>query len=199
MSKLSTVQHCIDTEFRKNVTLMLVAQKVRKFHVGPGKPGYPGMAVAMTAKWVAGNKVYNRITSNRFINLLKTQYFLVGTTERLNEFLVILSLIYGWDPKYLYYRTCKPTNLNIHLKEFGKYYPELVEKVRVSAKPYTDGYLWAKQNFDKFVKSLGDWFPPLVAEFEAGLKAYQDNFKKKGVPSYQWQLIQYLDGSTEYC
>lgn len=201
MSKLHSTQKCRDTPLRQNATLMLVAQRVRRFHESKKRPGlgHPGMAVSLTANWITSSFRYNRISSKEFIEILKTQYFLVGISERMNEYLVLLAEANGWDLKYLYYRKCKPTDLHVHKEEFRRYYPELVEKLERIAKPSIDAYEWAKMQFDEHVKSLGDWFPKRVEEFERGLAEFQAKSRRDKKEAYLWKQIRYVDGHSEFC
>ena len=104
ISLLSTTSHCIDSPFRKNITLMLIADRVRRFKEGNNTGlGYPGDAVALTTKWVIQNPSYGQLQGKDVIQSLKHHYFLVGVTERLNEFLVLLALVNGWDLRQLYF------------------------------------------------------------------------------------------------
>jgi hypothetical protein len=103
---LASVDKCTDTPFRKNLTMMLVAKTVRgwKEPRKEGHDGDPGMAVTMTTRWVTELPKYSMLTPAKFIDILKTQYFLVGVTERLNEFLVLLAIVNGWKLEHVYYR-----------------------------------------------------------------------------------------------
>ena len=104
---LHSTDSCIDEPFRKNVTLLLIAQRVRTF-ADPGNDtsanGYPGDAVALTTKWILPKASYGHIRGSTMVRVLKNEYFLVGVTEKLNAFLVILALVNGWDVKQMYYR-----------------------------------------------------------------------------------------------
>ena len=176
---------------------MMVAQQIRSFHVYKDDPsnGFPGAAVALTAQWITHSKGFHRITAAQLIETLQTQFFLAAPTERINQFLVLLAVANGWDPKYLYYRKCKPTNLGIHRHEFEAVYPELVEKIEHISQSYKEAYEWVKRDFDEKVSQLGDWFPKMVKEFEEGLAQHQ----QRSPANFRWKLIRYMDGATEYC
>ena len=179
---------------------MLIAHAVTTFQQGTGvHNGHPGEAVYLTTEWVLGGGVsYSILKGERYIKNLKTNYFLVGVTERLNEFLVLLALHMGWDPAHLYYERCKPTDLGIHRSDFAKYFPILMPKLERSHKPAVEAWEWATKEFDAHVKQLGNWFQEVVREFETGLKKYQAAHAAPNRP-YMWKMYHYLDRHTEYC
>ena len=197
---LKPVDHCVDTAYRKNVTLQLVAHAVSQFHVGTGEQrGFPGMAVTLGTEWITGGLAnYGRLTGKRYIKFLKENYFLVGVTDRLNEFLVLLALHMGWDPASLYYKYCKPTDTEVHRSEFERYFPQLMPKLEKSTTIAREAYEWAKTEFDSHVNKLGPWFKEVVAKFEKGLNEYQEAMKDKTRP-FQWKLYHYLDHHGEDC
>ena len=163
---LSRVDHCEDTPFRQNVTAHLVAHQVKSWATD-----FPGLAVSMTARWVAGTNVYRHITATDLINVLNEEYFLVGITERLNEFLVLLAVHMGWDPQNLYYKRCKPQNVDVGNATFANLFPEIHDKLKGSCGMMTEVYQQVKAQFERHVAQLGPWFPKMVSEFEHGLQA----------------------------
>lgn len=197
---LKEIDHCVDAPYRKNLTLMLVAHAVDEFKLPAGEHnGFPGMAVALTTSWITGNMApYGRMTGKRYIKFLEQNYFLVGVTDRLNEFLVLLGLHMGWDLSSLYYIYCKPTTSDVHHAEFAHYFPELMPKLEKSTTVVREAYLWAKQQFDDHVDKLGPWFKETVRKFEEGLKDYQEKNKDPERP-FQWKTHSYLDHHKEDC
>jgi len=190
-SMLNRVDHCEDTPFRQNVTMHMLGHVVK----GWGK-NFPGMAVAMTARWIAG-KPYGELTAESLIKALDEQYFLVGVTEHLNAFLVLLAVHMGWDPSRLYYLRCKPQNVDVGSQRFGQEFPELHAKLEGSCATMTHVYQHAKAKFESHVAQLGPWFQAMVDEFEAGLKKYQAD--KAVGQSFKWRVHKYIDGEYEYC
>ena len=150
-----------------------------------------------TIRWVTGHISYHSLTGDQVKEILQNQYFLVGLTERLNEFLVLLALINGWNPKVLYYRKCKPTNFDLNVAQFTQYFPHLVDKLRSATVAAKEAYDWAKSEYETHVKTLDAWFPKMVYEFEQGLREYQKQQRAPG--SYDWKEIIYRDGRSEYC
>ena len=196
---LAAVHECVDTPYRKNITFQLVASEVRKWPGPEGdQNGYPGPAVSLTANWILGKRQsYNKMTSKALIDQMKSQYFLVGVVERMNEFLVLLAVHMGWDPASLYYVTCKPTDLDVHRKEFKNFFPELEAKIEQSARPSKEAYEYFKKEFDDHVAKLGPWFKEKVREFEDGLKKYQKRHVR--FKEYRWAYYTYKDGHIEDC
>jgi hypothetical protein len=197
---LKLIENCVDNPFRRNVTMMLVAHAVGQFKE-PVKDhlGFPGMSVALSAQWVMGGTIpYSRMTGARVIKYLKENYFLVGVTEYLDEFLVLLALHVGWDPASLYYVYCKPTTTDVHRAEFAHFFPDLMPKLLRSTAPVQEAYEWAKKDFEQHVDRLGPWFKALVRKFKTGLKEYQNQKRDEARP-YQWKIHFYKDHHTEDC
>lgn len=200
-SWLKSMDHCIDNPFRKNVTMMLVANAVASFQkpANSANHGFPGMAVTLSAQWLLGKpRLYSRITGKSMINYLKNNYFLVGVTDYLDEFLVLLALHMGWDPSALYYEHCKPTIADVRQKDFAIYFPELMPKLIRSTAPMMETYEWAKKEFESYISQLGPWFHETVAKYKAGLKEYQEARQNKERP-YLWKPRVYRDGHKEDC
>ena len=189
---LDTVTNCEDTPFRKNLTFLIVANRIQGAHFVDRQ-----LRVWNTFRWITGYFLYHSLTGSKIKQILQIQYFLVGLTERLSEFLVLLALIHGWDPKVLYYRKCKPTNFDLNAEQFTKYFPHLVNKLKSAMVAANEAYDWAKAEYESHIKTLDPWFPTMVSEFEQGLREYQ---KKERAPgSYDWKDIMYRDGQSEYC
>jgi hypothetical protein len=191
-AQLRKVEHCVDAEFRSDITLHMVAAQVRSWN-----PNNPGMSVAMTARWVAGMNTYMRISAKHLVKLIDQEYFLVGVTDRLNEFLVLLALHQGWDPSRMYYMKCKP-QYDVTVQMFGDQFPELLLKLQKASVVMREAYQYAKAKFDSHVAQLGPWFPRLVGDFEIGLKKYQKEHELKE-NKFKWRVHRYLDGEWEYC
>jgi hypothetical protein len=198
-TQLGTIRNCIDTEYRKNITFQLVAHMVASWSTSDDSVnGYPGAAVSLSSSYIMGNrKAYNRLKGSDIIGYMKAKYFLVGVVERINEFLVLIGLHMGWDLASLYYITCKPTDLDVHRKEFAHYFPELEAKLERSSRPSKEAYEWAKEEFDSHVNRLGPWFQDLVADFKRGLSQYQ--IRHRHPQKYRWTDYTYLDGHVEDC
>ena len=187
---LKPIQHCRDTELRRNLTILLIAHKMKSFD-----RDHPGNAISETTRWIVSKNLYAEIHHPLLVNVLKTKFFLVGVTERINEFLVLLATFYGWEFKYLYYRTCKKSDLKITSEDFQKYFPDLVHTFQRNVMMYEKAYLWARDQFDANINRLGPRFQELVKEFEAGLKLFQDSYPT----SFKWEYVKYVDGFLEDC
>jgi len=190
-SMLRLVDDCVDTPFRQNVTVHYVANQVRQWNAN-----FSGEAVSVTAKWITGKHALNAQST---IDYLDNNYFLVGVTERLNEFLVLLALHMGWDPQRLYYERCKPSNVDVGTAMFKRLYPALYNKVEASCAAMSAVYEHARDRFDEHVRQLGPWFKDEVAKFENGLKRFQIQQSGPLGVSYKWRLHYYEDGKTEDC
>jgi hypothetical protein len=191
--KLESVFSCNDTPFRKNLTIIYTAGVVRAL-----PEGNPGLGVETSSKWITNSEYYSNITAESFINVLKSQYFLVGVTERLNEYLVLVALANQWEFSSLYYRRCKPSNLDVKKPEFERYFPELAKKLEAASEPALHAYEWARDQFDNHVSQLGSWFQDQVTEFEVGLKEFQ-NTRHAEPGSYLWKTFHYVDGHPDTC
>jgi len=189
---LESVTHCEDTEFRKNLTFNIVANHIQSKSFEERQ-----LRVWNTFRWITGHLTYSSLTGSSIIHILKNEYFLVGLTERLNEFLVLLALVNGWDPKVMYYRKCKPTNFDLDPRHFENYFPDLTKKLSHATNAAQVAYRWAKADYEKHVSKLGPWFPAMVKEFETGLREYQRQQRPPG--SYAWKEIIYRDGRSEFC
>lgn len=190
---LKSVETCRDTPFRRNLTILYTVHKLRS--LGPKDPG---VGVTNTARWVTGSKTYEEITSKKIIKVLKSEYFLVATTEYLDEFLVLIALSQGWKLQDLYYRKCKPSNLSVHRQEFERLFPKLIAKLDKSGKPLLEAYTWARAQFAREISKLGPAFQDKVAEFKQGLKEFQA--EKRGQDEmYKWNEIRYRDNHRDVC
>ena len=191
--KLNRIRDCVATEERSELTMQLVAQRVRHW----GRTDC-GPACSITTRWISSIGNIKQLTPERYIKILENKYFLVGVTERLNEFLVLLALHFGWDSKWLYYRRCKPQNVQMHSREFNKTHPDLFAKLQKASEVQRAAHQWAAAAFDRQVKALGDWFPAEVRRFEEGLHAFQEQHVLEKRP-LKWRAYRYLDGEMEYC
>ena len=192
--QLRHIDSCVDTPLRHNLTLGLIAQRVR--HHWPITD--PGSSVSITTRWVSEFQDYGRVTGPKLIETLKKKYFLVGVSERINEFLMVLALHMGWDPAALVYRKCKATDADVTRAAFERRYPDLGAKLAKASAPVTEAYEWAKAEFDAHIKRMPPWFPGMVRDFEAKLKEYQKQWTVPGRP-FKWRHAKYLDGVWEFC
>ena len=106
LKHLKTVDSCVDTDYRRNLTIALVANKIRGFSIANESDanGFPGDAVALTSKWIIPKQYYSHITGKHLIEVLRDSYLLVGVTDHLNAFLVMVALINSWDPSTMFYK-----------------------------------------------------------------------------------------------
>jgi hypothetical protein len=188
---------CIDTPLLKNLTIRFLAQQFRAM------PESSVDVQFILNKWVFNlgdhsSSYASVMTEENMYSKLANEYWLVGIKERLNEFIVLLALHFGWDLTTMYYLPCKEMSMNITLDEFGMYFPELVAKLERMVQVESRVYLRIKNEFDKQVARLNEQFnfTRLVNEYERGLKRYQQQNKKS---SYRWEYYRYLDGHREEC
>ncbi|KAH9257051.1 hypothetical protein BASA81_004872 [Batrachochytrium salamandrivorans] len=189
---LRQVQFCRSTAVRKEITLRLLAYRVARFGHGPGS------AVQMSTSWILGGRLTR--ASNVMVTL-RDEYFLVGVTPMVNEFLLLLALHMGWDPTALYYVHCKPTDLDVHSGEFKERFPALYSGLEVALAKPTKVYETMRKDFIDKLAELRQVFPEfdaLLIQFQTGLAAYQKKRSGDSLP-YPWKRYKYGDGHFEYC
>jgi len=199
--QLDSVARCVDTPFRKNVTIQLVANVISDYKVPPNdhKHGFPGVAVVLTSEWITANEMlYGQMTGDKIVRFLRENYFLVGVTERLNEFLMLIALHMGWDPARMYYRICKPTDIHITAEEFAYFYPDLMKKIQRATRPMMEAYETVRRDLEDHIIRLGPWFQEVVKEFEIGLRAFQASQRSNDRP-FRWQIYYHIDHLGESC
>jgi hypothetical protein len=150
-------------------------------------------AVARTARFLIPKS-----DSRNLIEILSQDYFLVGITERLNEFLVVLALHQGWDVSSLYYRKCKVTDMKINIQDFARKFPNRYREMESQLLPMKQAYEWAKNDFDNKIKQLPSWFGDLVQQFNQGLVKYQLENQSPHTP-FLWEKRLMGDGSIKVC
>lgn len=182
----------MDTEFRKNITYNLVAQRIASLSESDLRQK---SGVWSTLRWVSGLETVS--SAQDAISILDREYFVVGVTDRLNELLVLLATANGWDPAALYYRNCKPNNVELDITQFEAHFPLLMAKLRRSMEVPDMVYQSAKASFEEHIQGLGPWFSDKVKAFEMGLREFQQ--KQRHAGSYEWKLMTYVDGQTELC
>jgi hypothetical protein len=197
MGRLATVTTCQDTDYRKNLTYNIVAERLHNWKTN--RTFLQQSSAWQTMKWITSYYAGGMAKGPELINRLKRDYFLVGVTEKLNQFLVLLALANGWEPSSLYYRKCKVSNLDVHPKPFERYFPDLLQILRQDLSPVQEAYQWAKREFEEHTAKLGPWFMEMVEEFEMGLKEYQQKMLGNRTESYHWKEMQFLDGRTAFC
>lgn len=195
---MKSVTKCNDTPFRKNLTLIHTAHRIRN------TPTHAvGDAAATTYSLITGasrGNVHN-LKEDSILQIMKNRYILVGVTERLNQFLVALALAHRWNVSALYYRPCKINNLKVSSSEFESIYPDAVRRLKHNTQFLKRVHEQVRDEFDQQVAKLGPWFLEKVAEFEQGLKDYRErNFGHLvGESKYKWKKMKYLDGEVTYC
>jgi hypothetical protein len=136
------------------------------------------------------------------LRFVRENYFLVGVTEYLNEFLVLIAVHMGWEPADLYYIYCKATDLNIHAHEFQLEFPELYDELKQGTQQAQVVYESVRSEFTVMLSEVKRDFPQfddLVAEFNRGLKVYQRAHVTPHESIYHWKPYQYVDRKEEYC
>jgi len=177
------------------LTFNIVASRI-------ANPEYQAFEVRRSVEFVAGIR-FRQLTSKMYIDVLQRDYFLVGVTERANEFLLLLVMVYGWDFSAAYYEVCKVMNFKVTVEEFKQYFPDLVEKLVQQTEIARVGYEWAKAKFEENMKrhfgsSLE--FNRTLIKFKKGLAQYQKmKLEQKPEPKARWRQVRYRDDMTEYC
>lgn len=191
---------CVDSAFRKNVTLDVMGTFLREESVPP--PLVP------TFGFLIGDEEsdYSRFNNNAksLIDFLTEKYFLVGVTERIDEFLVLLAVHMGWKLSDVYYVYCKPVNIHITEAEFAWYHPNEYARLKKELEPLRAVHAHFLAEFDKHTARLGPWFAELVQKFRAGMSVSTEANKKnkfmgKKYAFYKWRKFVYLDGVEEDC
>jgi hypothetical protein len=198
---LFKIKDCRDTEYRKNITMQLVANTIEAWDDGNQTDGYifPGAAIALTYRWITGGpRNFKNLTGHEIIEYLKENYFLIAPVDRINEFLVLLGLHMGWDFKHLYYVSCKLTDLDVKRKEFESHFPRQAKKLVKATLYYNQVYEYFKAEFNEHVSMLGEWFSLLVKDFSMRVKKYH-RYYHSGLKAYQWKTYKYSDGHMELC
>lgn len=192
--RLDSVSRCQDTPYRINLTLLYTATKIRDL-----KKRRPGKGVQSTYQWITMNKWVISTPAHRILEILRTDFFLVGVIEYLNQFLVLLALVYHWDLSAMYYRRCKQSDLRVTTEQFQEMYPTFSAKLETHNSVYKEVYEQIKKDFETNIQLLGPWFQEKVRQFEQGLAQYQHEIENPNENSFQWKLMKYADGSVEEC
>jgi hypothetical protein len=196
------VKECVDTPYRKNLTLLFVAEKITKM-----SKYWPGEAIASGNLWMFNrNNTITRSTET-MTRYLKRNYYLVGVMGRINEFLVLLALHNGWDIHSMYYLPCKRTNLGIRTSDFAELFPNLYRKLESFSRPDRTVYERLRKEFDSHIAALeavskikwGRTFSDIVNEYETGLAQYQNRTMALNLKPFQWRKIVYKDKTWEDC
>ncbi|KAH9251395.1 hypothetical protein BASA81_010806 [Batrachochytrium salamandrivorans] len=196
MIMLRSVSQCEDTEFRRNVTMQLIAIELNS-KLNADIPVYHGF------KWMTAGSVQDVRNSQAVINVLQRDYFLVAVTEHVNDLLVLLAWHMGWELSSMYYLRCKATDLGITQDAFRARFPELMQSLEQAMAPAREVYLTMKQEFELELALVYLQHPHLVKakqEFEAGLAGFQNlHHENMTTPHMQW--LEYIDKSGErlYC
>ena len=195
--RLRAMSKCVDARLRLNLTLSAIAHRVRRGWAAD----FPGEAVRTTERWVVGaarSAQVPRLAGPALVGKLRSAYFLVGVSERLNEFLVLLALHMGWDWRALLYKRCRPTELAVTKAALAAAYPDVVAKMERASRAMIEAHDWARREFEDRVARMPSWFPGLVREFEAELDAFQASARDDAHP-FEWRVTKYVDGEWEIC
>ena len=193
--QLRHIMKCVDSPLRRNLTMRAIAVRISS----NWRQANPGEAVVLTSRWVTGLSTrYTRLTGRKVIAELESRYFLVGVSERINEFLVLLALHNGWDLSAMMYRRCKTTDIEVTKPAFAAEYPELAARLEVAVRPMAEAYAWARDRFDEHVRRMPAWFPDMVKRYEGMLAEYQKLWEVPGRP-FKWRVTWYGDGKWEAC
>lgn len=196
---LKDTRHCIHDPLRKEVILHLVARTINT------RKDTLGTAISISYSWILGERIPKpnvpiETSSKHILDVLRTQYFLVGVTPMLDDFLLLLALHMGWDPTVLYYLHCKPSNLDTRAPEFKTRYAALYSAIETTVAPMTQVYNHVEADFKAKLNTLKQVFPQydsLLKQFKAGIKQYQ--LERRRSMTYRWQSHAYKDGHSEYC
>ena len=193
---LHMIAGCQNDELRKALTMRAIALRIGS-KWGTRRRFVTSSALAHTFAWITQKRKGGPASRDSAVvlNALASRFFLVGVTERLNEFLVLLSAHVGWDPAKLVYRRCKSSPVTISLDEFKAAFPAEAATLESHAAFAVPAYERAREDFDAHVRKLGAWFPRLVSTFEVALKQYQATT----TPREGWTQVTYVDGVTEMC
>ncbi len=132
------------------------------------------------------------------ISTLQNDYLLVGVTDYLDHFIVLLGLRFHWDLNEMIYHKCKSlhgTSVKLrHLTESEQ--NAIKNKIGPSAHK---AYEWAKERFEALIAELGQPFADVVDAFKAAVKARQAEIDATVKSPYKWRPTLYANGYREYC
>jgi len=96
--RISSTDECLDMPYRRNLTTLYLVQSMREFSrrkIKSNDRDYVFGATDMTARWIAHVPNYEEATASRLLQVLQQDFFLVGVTERIDEFLLLLASAYN--------------------------------------------------------------------------------------------------------
>jgi hypothetical protein len=195
---------CFDVPLRRNMTMQLVAQMLDGYKKGPAEGALNHHNQWMFSYvWMLNHDQLAITNSSHVVDFLQQNYFLVGVTEHINTFLVLLALHMGWDLEKLYYVKCKGTDVRLSPKDLDQNFPLVMQRLREKTRVHAEVYNRVKNFFTIQVKKLDARFEggpgglsALVTQFEKGLKAFQQS---KKTPALPWTWYAYKDGHNEDC
>lgn len=183
------IEYCVDKDLRYNLTMVALAKAVEDI-----PPQSAGTAIDISTAWAIGPHDNKKTNLTRY---LMDNYYVVGTRERFDEFLVLIAMDNGWDPSLFYYHSCKPYEREITLEAFKKAFPKQYTKLKQGSKPAYEAWQWATMQFDALLKELGDKFQIALREFKIGLEDFRlSNVKRHALA---WEVRRYRDGETDIC
>ena len=136
------------------------------------------------------------------IDYLSNEYLLVGVTDYLDHFIVLLGLHFKWDLNEMVYHKCKSLHgTSIKMKSLKAAEQNAIK--RIIAPSSRTIYSWAKTRFEALLAELGEPFEDLVRAFKAEVKSRRASLETGAFESslslYRWEPTTYVNGYTEYC
>jgi len=115
----------------------------------------------------------------------KQHFGLVGTTERLDAFIVLLALRFDWSIETVFYERCKV--------QYGaqpgvsdlKDHPWAIQKLNEISEEDKLLYSHIKQDFEAYLARLGPGFTKVLEIYKKGLKKYHDDISSARGKTYK--------------
>lgn len=185
---------CVDAQYRSNLTLASIAQDIEEQVRGGNHQNnelHPLYAIERSTSFILGTKANDGMDMTEHLH---NKYFLVGVSEKVDEFLVLLALANGWDLDSIHYKNCQPSDLEVSSERLNQFFPSAVDKLKnhPQVKRAQQAYEQAKRDFEEHVQGLGSWFTDKVEEFSQQQRQKHSNPRK-------WKKHQYMDGFQEEC
>eukprot|EP00512_Aurantiochytrium_limacinum_P003957 CAMPEP_0171503954 /NCGR_PEP_ID=MMETSP0958-20121227/11245_1 /TAXON_ID=87120 /ORGANISM="Aurantiochytrium limacinum, Strain ATCCMYA-1381" /LENGTH=483 /DNA_ID=CAMNT_0012039627 /DNA_START=98 /DNA_END=1549 /DNA_ORIENTATION=- len=168
---------CHDDEFRHQFTLDLLLKRIKE------KPNNP-MQCGEVCSWVTLPRSQD---PNVAIEALQKDYALYVTTERVDEFLVILALRFGWSLDTMIYEKCKDQGkVKVSGRDLKGEHAWAMDKIRMLTTNEQKVYDFTKQKIESYLKRLGPGFHGLVKIFRERLGAFHKKIlaEKNGSPRW---------------
>ena len=185
--------------------------KVRNHLLGRAK-SYTSKQCYEYCSWLMGSNPtilnFARMVEERpnlgsdLISALENDYMLVGVTEYIDQFIVLLGLRFHWDLNTMVYHRCKSLHgTSVKLRHLTDSEKSIIEGViGPSAR---QAYEWAKRRFEALLAELGQPFKDIVDAFKEAVKNKQAKIQKDidagKVSPYRWIPTVYENHYKEYC